>query len=101
MKRSGISKLKQRTAEWFNKNKKTVDQDFERQRKSVSDQVSQMRSLFAHVRAIFSQIEDLLLQADQMGKCLQILYSDSAKLKPVGDRLAGDLAANKQVIERH
>ena len=30
--RVGMTKLKQKTAEWFNKNKKTLDEDFERQK---------------------------------------------------------------------
>ena len=46
MKKSGLSKLKQRTAEWFNKNKRTEDISFEEQRKLVNSEVSKMRSMW-------------------------------------------------------
>ena len=49
MKKSGLSKLKQRTAEWFNKNKRTEDIDFEERNKQVNHEVGLMRSLWDNV----------------------------------------------------
>ena len=49
MKKSGLSKLKQRTAEWFNKNKRTEDISFEEKKRQVNNEVVLMRSLWGNV----------------------------------------------------
>jgi len=38
--RSGMTRLKQRTKEWFNKQNKTVDPNFEMQNKQVLEQMA-------------------------------------------------------------
>lgn len=51
--RSGVTKLKQKTAEWFNKRKKTVDVDFERQNEDLRHKMNETRSLYRDIVSIF------------------------------------------------
>ena len=76
MKKSGLSKLKQRTAEWFNKNKRTEDISFEEKKKQVNNEVILMRSLWENVTEIFASNQQLMEQTEQMGEVLKLMYSD-------------------------
>ena len=76
MKKSGLSKLKQRTAEWFNKNKRTEDISFEEQRRKVNNEVITMRSLWENVSQIFARNQELMEQTEQIGEVLKVMYSD-------------------------
>lgn len=74
MKKSGFSKLKQRTAEWFDKKKRTDDPSFAEQKKVVNDEVLAMRSLWDSVDAIFARNRELMEQTEQLGEVLKVMY---------------------------
>jgi len=46
-KKSAMTRLKLRTAEWMNKQKKTVDSEFEVQNQAVLAQMNKIRTLYA------------------------------------------------------
>ena len=99
--RAGVTKLKQRTKEWFNKNKKTVDSEFDCKKQMIDRQMSDTRHLFKEVLTIFTCNEATMVQNEQLGACFKEIYADSKAYAEYAQKLAADLAANKKIINRN
>ena len=76
MKNKGKTRLKQRTAEWFNKEKRTVDEEFEQQNRVINEQIMHIRALYIHTEQAFNCYKDQMLQVSEMGSILRLLYAD-------------------------
>ena len=63
--------------------------------------MDEMRSLYATVSQIFNSIRVLMEQTEEMGTCFKALYSDEELYKEYIGQMAKNMAANRQVTERH
>ena len=101
---SGLNKktgmLGQRTAEFFNKSKRTTDEELENRKSSLEEEYARIVAHHAEVDSFFAAKEDSALQTDEIAKCFLTLYSDN----DVYDTFMADMAtaheANDKTIEK-
>ena len=63
--------------------------------------MQKMRQQFNNVRTIFVQNEASMLQTQELGACLNVLYSDSAEYGNYAGRISHDMQANMKMIEKN
>lgn len=97
----GIQRLKQSIAEKFDPKKKIPDENFEKYKEYIQQQIQLVKDTFKVVTNLIQQQRDYMLQTEEMGECLYAIYQQDVYYADIGLQFKQDMTANKQVIGKN